>query len=67
MAFSFTGGGKASGLCSLQKASGPALWRNQLMLILIKIAVAIAIGFAVVNPSFTPTAKDASCKCAADA
>jgi len=37
------------------------------MLTLIKIAVAVAIGFAVVHSSSTPQAKDASCKCSADA
>ena len=37
------------------------------MLTLVKIAIAVAIGIAVVNPSFTPKADDASCKCAADA
>jgi hypothetical protein len=37
------------------------------MLTLIKIAVAVAIGFAVVHPSFSPKADDASCNCSADA
>lgn len=42
--------------------------KNQfIMITLLKIAVAVAIGYAVVNPSFTPTAQDASCNCSADA
>jgi len=41
--------------------------KTKVMLTLVKIAVAVAIGIAVLNPSFTPKAEDASCKCAADA
>lgn len=52
--------GKEAVTCSLVK-------NNVIMFTLIKIAVAIAIGIAVVNPSFTPKADDASCKCSADA
>jgi hypothetical protein len=45
----------------------PAQEKTKVMLTLVKIAIAVAIGFAVVNPSFTPKADDASCRCSADA
>jgi len=37
------------------------------MLTLIKIAIAVAIGYAFVDPSFTPKGGSANCKCSADA
>lgn len=37
------------------------------MLHIIKILAVIAIGFAALNPTFSPKAEDASCNCKADA
>lgn len=37
------------------------------MLHIIKILAVIAIGYAVINPTFSPKAEDASCSCKADA
>lgn len=55
---SFTPGGKRQDAGAIQ---------GKTMLTLLKIAVAAAIGFAVLNPSFTPKADDAKCSCKADA
>ena len=38
------------------------------MLVLIKIGIAVAIGYTLLNPSFSPSPKGAAnCKCSADA
>lgn len=50
-----------------QRRTSASAIKNQTMITLIKIAVALAIGFAVVNPTSTPKAQDASCNCSADA
>jgi hypothetical protein len=37
------------------------------MLIIIKIAAAALLAYGVLEPSFTPKAQDAACRCRADA
>jgi hypothetical protein len=37
------------------------------MLTILKIVAALVIGYAVLNPTFSPKAEDASCSCKADA
>lgn len=47
-----------------QVAASP--WRNNVMINLIKIVAVLAIGYAVLNPTFTPKAEDAKCSCKAN-